>query len=222
VQGYDLRVKSIIFKNSYEKNLEDIDVKIKTVDGILDYFKTGVVVQEWLKIILAYGNYLNGTSNRGGAYGFKLDNINKLGDIKSNDNKKTLLSFIVEGVMDGDNKDILEVNQVDPNNSIALVSEMSRELTKSFASVVKLNDLSKNITDTNDKTTEFLGNFYEKCNTKINKQNNDIKSLETKYESLANFYGENPKDCSYDQFIEIFNKFFKDVSVRFYIIKYTY
>jgi hypothetical protein len=26
-----------------------------------------------MKLILGYGNYLNGTSARGGAYGFKLD-----------------------------------------------------------------------------------------------------------------------------------------------------
>jgi hypothetical protein len=39
---------------------------------------------------------LNGNSNRGGAYGFKLDSLEKLTDLKMNQAKKTALQYIVE------------------------------------------------------------------------------------------------------------------------------
>lgn len=32
---------------------------------------------------LGVGNYLNGTTNRGGAWGFKLEHIEKLADVKT-------------------------------------------------------------------------------------------------------------------------------------------
>ncbi len=48
-----------------------------------------------LEIILAVGNYLNGTGPRGGAYGFKLEVLTKLADTKTADNKSTLLHYIV-------------------------------------------------------------------------------------------------------------------------------
>ena len=43
---------------------------------------------------LALGNYLNGGTNKGGAYGFRLDSLNKLGGTKTVDNKSTLLHYI--------------------------------------------------------------------------------------------------------------------------------
>ena len=36
-----------------------------------------------LEYALACGNYLNGVSNKGAAWGFKIDSLNKLKDIKS-------------------------------------------------------------------------------------------------------------------------------------------
>ena len=50
-----------------------------------------------LENILAYGNYMNGESNRGGAFGFKLDSLNKIGDIKMVDQpNKNLTMYIIE------------------------------------------------------------------------------------------------------------------------------
>lgn len=44
---------------------------------------------------LAVGNYMNGTSARGGAYGFRLDVLSKLNDVKAGSRfKGTLLNFI--------------------------------------------------------------------------------------------------------------------------------
>lgn len=48
-----------------------------------------------IKCTLAIGNYVNGDSARGGAFGFKIDAITKAGDIKSADGKETLLMSIV-------------------------------------------------------------------------------------------------------------------------------
>ena len=48
------------------------------------------------EIALAVGNYLNGTSSKGGAYGFKFDIIEKLIDLKAIDNKKNLLMYVIQ------------------------------------------------------------------------------------------------------------------------------
>ncbi len=47
-----------------------------------------------MEIVLALGNYINGGTYRGGAYGFKLDILTKLQDTKSSDNKTTLLHYL--------------------------------------------------------------------------------------------------------------------------------
>jgi len=47
-----------------------------------------------LQVCLAIGNYLNGSTFRGEAYGFKLDALNKLAETKAADGTTTLLHYI--------------------------------------------------------------------------------------------------------------------------------
>ena len=49
-----------------------------------------------LETALALGNYLNGTSNKGSAWGFKLDSLGKLGGTKTGDNSSTLLHYMAK------------------------------------------------------------------------------------------------------------------------------
>ena len=48
-----------------------------------------------LQLTLEIGNYLNGGTDRGGAYGFKLSSLQKLGKTKSVDGKMTLLNYVM-------------------------------------------------------------------------------------------------------------------------------
>ena len=67
-------------------------------ETLADEFKTALTATEQvrnskslravLQRILAYGNYLNGSSARGGAYGFKLADLSKLVNVKSSDSKR--------------------------------------------------------------------------------------------------------------------------------------
>ena len=47
-----------------------------------------------IEYALAIGNYLNGGSNKGAAWGFKVDGLNKLIGTKTLDNKSTLLHYM--------------------------------------------------------------------------------------------------------------------------------
>ena len=46
--------------------------------------------------MLKIGNYLNGSTRRGGAYGFKIDVLKKVHIVKAIDKKSTLVDFIAE------------------------------------------------------------------------------------------------------------------------------
>lgn len=70
-----------------------------------DKLKVGISMQRedkklpiLLQYSLAYGNYLNGQSAKGGASAFKLDIMSQLDDVKSNDNKTNLLIVILERI----------------------------------------------------------------------------------------------------------------------------
>jgi hypothetical protein len=98
--GFDHRLRSMVFKNIYKFEIQEIIRRVDQFFKAFDYVLSNKRLHKWLEIVLAYGNYLNGTTNRGGAYAFKLDTLTKLGDFKSNDNKKNLLYYIVEYIGD--------------------------------------------------------------------------------------------------------------------------
>ena len=98
--GYDLRIKSILFKKCYKEEKEEIMKRIQKFFTALEFISSNKKFHKWLEIVLAYGNYLNGATNRGGAFAYRLDILTKLAELKSNDTKKNLMSYIVEYIGD--------------------------------------------------------------------------------------------------------------------------
>lgn len=64
VPYYDLRLKSIVFINTYKKEIKEIMDKVDTFYEMFEFFKSNKLLMHWLEYILAVGNYLNGTSTR--------------------------------------------------------------------------------------------------------------------------------------------------------------
>lgn len=54
--------------------------------------------KELLKFILVMGNFMNGSTFQGGAFGIRIASINKLVDTKGAEGNTTLLHFLVDSV----------------------------------------------------------------------------------------------------------------------------
>lgn len=76
------------------------------------------MVLEW---ILAVGNYLNGQGVKGGAYGFKMDMIEKVNEVKSTDNKCTMMMYIIEKMEIEAGKELF-----DPNENLEDIDQLSK------------------------------------------------------------------------------------------------
>ena len=93
-----LKIHSIILSWEDDADLfaDDLDIVVNTVAE----FQAPACQQSlvhFLALILAIGNYLNGGTARGQAYGLKLDALVKLVNIKkTSSNKETLMHFLVE------------------------------------------------------------------------------------------------------------------------------
>ena len=56
--------------------------------------------------------------------------------------------------------------------------------------------------------------LYSHASKIIEDNEKKIKDLENDYEKLCSFYGENPKELTFELFFEIFNKFFNEIIVK--------
>lgn len=215
--GYKERVKAIIFNSSFEEDSHIILKEINRFFKVFDFIKTSDKLKKWLEIILAIGNYLNGGTSRGAAWAFKLDILGKLSEVKSKDNKKTLMQYIVEFIMDKLEKedlfDILKVlNKFDKLQYQSIV-ESGKEMTNRFGDVKLLKKLineKKDELQPEDKSEEFLAKFYDKAEKKIDEINKKIDEINARFKEIIQLFGEDPK-YTIDQFIIVFKKFKDDI-----------
>lgn len=74
-----------------------MDTKIEKIKGFYRLVKEGCrELKDVMQYILAYGNYMNGQSCRGGSYGFRLKEIMNAGQIMSEEeNEEGRMSFML-------------------------------------------------------------------------------------------------------------------------------
>jgi len=89
IRAWEIYLK---FKVQVIENQENGQVLLRACTQL----RNSKAFKQTLLVILAMGNYMNGTSARGGAYGFKLDTLSKLENLRSTDKKTNLLRFIVQ------------------------------------------------------------------------------------------------------------------------------
>ncbi|KAJ3283018.1 Dishevelled associated activator of morphogenesis 2 [Borealophlyctis nickersoniae] len=211
------RLNAMYFKSKFLERVSDIRPDIETVHTASKNLKSSKKLVKLLELILAIGNYMNADSFRGGAYGFSLDTLGKLGDTKTANNKTTFLHYLVT-VIDKkfpELKDIgVELAGIDKACKVSLPTlnaEIS-ELQKGFSELEKevklpgsgvkgdkFNDNVKAFLDANRSTLEDL---------KTRKQ-----EMEALFKSMVEFFGEEPKTATPETFFAVFSGFIHSLEV---------
>ncbi|XP_039073338.1 formin-2 isoform X2 [Hyaena hyaena] len=96
IPNFSERVFCILFQSTFSESICSIRRKLELLQKLCETLKSGPGVMQILGLVLAFGNYMNGgNKTRGQADGFGLDILPKLKDVKSSDNSRSLLSYIV-------------------------------------------------------------------------------------------------------------------------------
>lgn len=93
-----LRMKAMYFAHTYETPCNKLLEMGTTMLEFFSTIKKNDRFKRWLQYILAFGNYMNGVGFYGGAYGFKLTAMKTFTEIKTTDDKRTLMEFVIETI----------------------------------------------------------------------------------------------------------------------------
>ena len=96
VSGLESRLKSIQVIQQFDERRDRLANHINTVRDACKQVATSSKLRQVLQIVLSVGNYLNGASMRGGAFGFKLSDLEKLKQVRSADLSSTLLHYVAK------------------------------------------------------------------------------------------------------------------------------
>ena len=206
------RLQAIRFKNSYSKKSVEVLALIDYFFKGFDFVKNNKNFHKFLEIFLAVGNYMNGVTAKGGAFGFQLKSLSKFYDMKSKDNKSTLLQYIVEYIMEEVDRKILNFMpffELFNKMQITLATESYNSLKEKFKAVEALKNMLKNKKDDideDDKTEEFLAGFYDHAEKTIKFVGEKIDAITVQYQDISKFLG--LKNVDIEQFIGIMKEFY--------------
>ncbi|XP_071001883.1 formin-2-like [Oncorhynchus clarkii lewisi] len=96
IPNFSGRVFCILFQSTFSEWISSILRKLDILQRVCTTLQSCQCVMQVLGLVLAFGNFMNGGNRtRGQADGFNLDILPKLKDVKSSDNTRSLLSYIV-------------------------------------------------------------------------------------------------------------------------------
>jgi len=91
-----LRARCLSIRSTFLSSVDEHMAVLEAVHEAATQVRHSKALRGILEYTLALGNYLNGTSNKGGAWGFKLEALAKLANTKTLDNQRTLLHYMAE------------------------------------------------------------------------------------------------------------------------------
>eukprot|EP01090_Pellita_catalonica_P014023 TRINITY_DN3474_c0_g1_i2.p1 TRINITY_DN3474_c0_g1~~TRINITY_DN3474_c0_g1_i2.p1 ORF type:complete len:719 (+),score=143.86 TRINITY_DN3474_c0_g1_i2:196-2157(+) len=196
------RLNAMQYVSQFGLNFTNVLVQIKSVQNACKEMKANKSFVKILEIILAIGNFLNGSGVRGNAVGFKLETLLKLKDTKSTDNSTTLLSYIVSYISAKD-KTLLDWAKQMPN--IASAVRANKQMIQSTVQKLKLGlSQIKSVLDADGgQQGQFhakMSKFYETAAPKVERLGAEFELMEKSFAELMTLYAENANTTSPEEF----------------------
>ncbi|KAG0377050.1 hypothetical protein BGX24_006792 [Mortierella sp. AD032] len=216
IDRYQQRLEGLIFKVTFRGVLDGVNEAIKAVSLASRSLKNAKYFKELLNLILMLGNYMNGSSHNGGAFGFKIASINKLVDTKaSNTPNMTLLHFLTS-ITESTLPDLLQYQE-----EIRSCGEACRvslpELMSDFNMIKsKLEDIKAELrshypegrqSNPDDRFHEVMTPFIASVEAEFAVTKVAMAEQDVLYKECVKFYGEDPVSMKPDEFFGIFKTF---------------
>ncbi|KNE62292.1 hypothetical protein AMAG_18842 [Allomyces macrogynus ATCC 38327] len=213
IEKYQERLGAMVFRSAANEVLGDFKSTVTTLRDASVQVVESKAFKEVLKIVLALGNYMNAGA-RGGAFGFKVEALLKLGDVKSNQNvngrKHTLIHFLVELI---DAKFPAAQPFADELSSVDAASKLSLPIVRAAQGSLRVElRRVKTLVDTLKKPedkefVESMAAFYDKTAAEFDSYEQIAKDADAKFEAAATAFAEDPKVVTAEEFFGTFAKF---------------
>ena len=205
------RTKTWGYKQTFDARYEELEPPIAAAMKACKQVQSSDKFKDLLALVLAVGNYLNGGSVRGAAYGFKLDALSKLADTKSNDPSLSLLHFLIMQAEKMGDKGPLNVSEelsAAKAASAVVLSQLQADVGQLAGGMRVVEGQVNAFKDTpGDKYKIVMEPWLSKHKALVGKMEEEVKALQANYASLIVLYGEDPKSMPMETFFGLLSKF---------------
>jgi len=135
MEHFKEHMQCLSIKNQFKDQADVLNRLLDVCVSAVQELKNCKRFTKLLTVVLKMGNFMNGGSRRGGAFGIKLDVLNKIETAKSNSGKFTLVHFLVQQLQTID-PDVFKL--VDELKSVSDAAKYTvGQLTGDFAAIRK-------------------------------------------------------------------------------------
>ena len=208
------RIELLLFKCRFIGTISDIKLQLTQAESALHSIQHSGGLQQLCELILYVGNYMNGGTAKGGAYGFKLDTLCKLKSMRGLDNNTTLLSYIIHQSTKPQFKSIQNtINELSgiPDATRIDISQLTSEINKLSSSVNKIKTQLTTVPKTSiDQFHTVFQQFYDSSISDTTQCQERMKLLNAQIIRCVQYFGDDTSVMKYDTLLNIFNTFVVD------------
>uniref|UniRef100_A0A6Q2Z5P9 Diaphanous-related formin 2 n=1 Tax=Esox lucius TaxID=8010 RepID=A0A6Q2Z5P9_ESOLU len=197
------RLNGILFKLTFEEQVNNIRPDIMNVTFACEEVKKSDSFSKLLEMVLLVGNYMNAGSRNAQTFGFHISFLCKLRDTKSADQNTTLLHFLAEKCEEKYPEILRFPEELEHVDS---ASKVSAEILKSSLSTMerhiqRLENDIENFPKTDNEKDKFVEKLFSKhSREQYEKLSNMHKNMQKLYESLGSYYAFDPHTVSIEDF----------------------
>ena len=192
VPRYTIRTKCMLVRSSFPERITELSLKIEDVAEAVKEIRSSKALRMVLEHALAIGNYLNGGTNKGAAWGFKLDSLNKLIGTKTADGKSTLLHYLARKLADKDAVEGLFDELVHVEGAARVEWKETTSELSSLGSALKQVQTQVKL-DKNASFTQSMGAFHTDAQRKIEAAQKAKEGADKAVADMIKWMGEDAK-----------------------------
>ncbi|GAO49290.1 FH2-domain-containing protein [Saitoella complicata NRRL Y-17804] len=205
------RVSCMIYRRRFATEIEELQPELMTLHEACREVRNAAKLKQVLFSVLAIGNYLNAASFRGNAYGFQLEALLKLKDVKANGPSAkatpTLLHYLAH-LLVKQNPDALHVLKEMPHLEAAarISSQTILSTVKGLGTgLVGIHEEFKALrrmcaAPEGDGFDKVMTKFVVEADYTMEQVNKAADEVEKEMKEVMGYYGENPATVKVEEF----------------------
>jgi len=215
------RLNALHTKQGFDKKMEVARTSVLVMLDAVKEIRETSKLPRMLELILAVGNFLNGGTFRGGAYGFKLETLVRITEVRAADGKTNMLNYLATLCESKDKyRDLLNILDDFPHIAAACtesIPQAQSDLNKLKGELSQVANAIKTApAQEGDKFVEVMTAFHDKAEKVLEETIGLHGKLEKDYKEMLEYFGEAPATDSQaffnnlNAFLENFDKAQKD------------
>ena len=212
IRALDLHVELMLLLRNFKTRSSAIIKPLDIIMAALKEIQSSAQLEGVLTALLRIGNIMNGATARGGAYGFKLEFLGKLQDVRSQKPGETMMHFLLDTcekndptllTLDDGLADVQPATKVDLDTAKNDYNQLSQLMLRmrNYMKIAEKQMLEGDM---------FYAKFEQldqEAKEPLEEMKEKIAQIETLYKETIEAYGESPETLSIGDLFVLFNTF---------------